>query len=320
MSDTPRDAVMREVARRFAARQSGAWSTRDEVRLQAWLDADAERQAAFNRLDEVWADAGELAGRVAYGRSPRRAMSLPRLAVFGAMTALLAALVLPTAHLWERWRGGERQTLQTTDGVPQSYRLSDGSRVELDGGSTLAVWMRPGHRELTLLRGEVLVTVAPDADRPLIVRAGGGEIADLGTRFDVEALGATTHVAVLSGRVAILTARGRVSLDAGQQSGYDAHGELEPIVAASETPPGWQQGRRRFDGEPLGRVIERLQRYHSVHITLSDPQLASVPVSGTFRLNDLPLFLRTLEAALPVTVRWADTEHVIIGTRASRDE
>jgi transmembrane sensor len=320
MNDASDDTIMQEAVRRFTARQSGAWSARYEAQLQAWLAGDARRRAAFERLEALWGDAGELAGRVSYGTTASHAGRWRPMVALGAVIALAAALTLPAVHFWERWRAEEPRTLQTAGGVPEVYQLSDGSRVELDAGSALTVRMGAAQRELTLLRGEVTVSVARDSARPLVMRAGGGTITDLGTRFDVEALGAATRVAVFEGRVEILTARGRASLGPRQRGGYDAAGELEPVVAVAESTLGGSGNRRRFDNEPLGRVLERLRRYHTVAITLADPRLAQLPVSGTFRLNDLPLFLRTLEAALPVTVRWADPQHVLIDARADRPE
>ncbi len=320
MNQQSSDAVLEEAVARFTARQSGAWSARDEARLQAWLLGDAARRAAFERLEAVWQDAGQLAGQVSYSAPAAPGRRWRPLVALGAVGALAAALALPAVHLWQRWQAEEPRTLETASGVPRTYPLSDGSRVELDAGSALSVRMGVARRELTLLRGEMLVTVAHDAARPLVVHAGGGTITDLGTRFDVEALGGMTRVAVLEGRVEIVTGRGRAALGPGQGAGYDAAGELEPVVAVAESTLGGSGSRRRFDAEPLGQVLERLRRYHTVTITLADPRLAQMPVSGTFRLNDLPLFLGTLEAALPVTVRWADPQHVLIGARPERPQ
>jgi transmembrane sensor len=320
MNEHSDDAVMREAVARFTARRSGKWSVRDEARLRTWLAGDARRRAAFERLESLWSDAGELVGQVSYGAHESRGRRWQPIAALGAVTALAAALAVPVVHFWERWRAEQPQTIEAASGVPRGYLLNDGSRIELDAGSALAVRMGAERRELTLLRGEVLVAVAHDAARPLVVHAGGGTITDLGTRFDVEALGGTTRVSVLEGRVDVQTGRGRMLLDAGQRGGYDAAGEFEPLVALTNSTIGGADGRRSFDGEPLGRVLERLRRYHTVTITLVDPGLAQLPVSGTFRLNDLQLFLRTLAAALPVTIRWVDAQHVLIDARAQRSE
>lgn len=314
MSPPPDAATMSEAARLYAARHSGEWSEADEGRLAEWLALDPTHRQAFARLENVWAAAGDLVGRVDYAAGDRR-HTWRRLAALAVAAALVAALFLPVRTLWERAPDGATLLLETTRGEARAFTLADGSRAELDAGSAVAVVIGQGRRELRLLRGEMLLTVAPDAARPLVVHAGPGTITDLGTRFDVESLAAGVRVAVAEGRVDLTVPGGRAVLAAGERGGYDARGELEPVQPSSGGRIGWQDGRRHFDAEPLGLVVERLKRYHATHIELAEPQLALLPVSGTFRLDDLPLLLRTLEAALPLTVRRIDADHVEIRPR-----
>jgi ferric-dicitrate binding protein FerR (iron transport regulator) len=53
-----------------------------------------------------------------------------------------------------------------------------------------------------------------------------------------------------------------------------------------------------------------------VTFVFSDERLRDLRVSGTFRMEDLGLFLRTLGAALPIDVRYLDQQHVEITPRA----
>ncbi|HEY0340441.1 MAG TPA: FecR domain-containing protein, partial [Steroidobacteraceae bacterium] len=141
---------------------------------------------------------------------------------------------------------------------------------------------------------------------------GPGRLTDLGTRFDVETVGGSTQVAVLEGRVGVSTTRGSVELTAGRGGGYDAAGSLLPLRAIDGSVPLWSAGRRHFAAEPLPAVLERLTRYHDVTFTFFEPRLRELRVSGTFRVDDLRLFLRTIGAALPLEARWVDPQHVEI--------
>jgi ferric-dicitrate binding protein FerR (iron transport regulator) len=47
----------------------------------------------------------------------------------------------------------------------------------------------------------------------------------------------------------------------------------------------------------------------------TDPRLKELRVSGTFKMGDLALFLRTLAAALPVEARWTAPQHIEISSR-----
>jgi transmembrane sensor len=151
-----------------------------------------------------------------------------------------------------------------------------------------------------LSRGEALFSVTHDPARPFVVDSGAGRIVDVGTRFDVETTVGWTRVAVLEGSVALRTGHGTATLTAGRAGGYDNAGVLSPVAAADESVTLWSTGRRRFNSEPLPDVLDRLARYHGVSFVLADPSLRKLQVSGTFRVDDLPLFLRTLSAALPV--------------------
>jgi ferric-dicitrate binding protein FerR (iron transport regulator) len=56
-------------------------------------------------------------------------------------------------------------------------------------------------------------------------------------------------------------------------------------------------------------------RYHLVSFVFKDPELRDLRVSGTFRTDNLPLFLRTLRAALPIETVWLDAQRVEISRR-----
>jgi transmembrane sensor len=132
----------------------------------------------------------------------------------------------------------------------------------------------------------------------------------------VESLQGEARVSVLEGRVGVETPRGKVLLEAGRAGGYDRNGSLLPVQDVDRSVALWRDGQRHFNADRLSDVLERLQRYHTVMFVLTDPQLRQLRVSGTFRTGDLSLFLRTLEAALPIEARWTDSQHVEISPRA----
>ena len=65
--------------------------------------------------------------------------------------------------------------------------------------------------------------------------------------------------------------------------------------ADTELETAWLSGWLKFENEPLGQVVAELARYSDTRIELADPQLASMPVSGRFRANDLPAFLMAVK-------------------------
>jgi transmembrane sensor len=114
----------------------------------------------------------------------------------------------------------------------------------------------------------------------------------------------------------VLTARGEAVLSAGQAGGYDRSGTLLMQKSLDAAVTRWSAGQRHFEDERLSDVLARLARYHAVTFVFSDERLQDLRVSGTFRIADLQLFLRTLGAALPIDVHYPDPAHVEIAPSA----
>lgn len=285
--------------RAWTRRHSGAWTGADELELQAWLGASPEHQAAYDQVARVWTDTGALADRILRRSRTPRSQRRSAIAVAGVAVAMVAIAI----SLWpvgSRWWDGEPQRWSAARDKPTDFTLSDGTHVLLDAGSEIVTSIGWHTRRVSLRRGEALLTVAHDRRRPFELDSGSGRVTDLGTRFDVEILRGTTRIAVLEGCVGVSTSGHEMALMAGQAGGYDRSGVLLPVTTAGSTALLWAAGKRRFDREPLPDVLERLARYHDVSFDFSNPELQELQLSGTFRVDDLPLFLRTLSAALPV--------------------
>jgi transmembrane sensor len=238
------------------------------------------------------------------GLSPRS-----RIVLTACAAVLVAALAAPLWNIAGHWWNGPEVHLSTLKGKPGSFVLGDGTKVLLDADSDATASIGAHARRLSLKRGEALLTVTHEAWRSFEVVTGAGRVRDLGTQFDIEALGGATRIAVLEGRVQVLTARGEGLLVAGQAGGYDSKGNLLMQKSLDTAVTRWSAGQRHFQDERLADVLTRLARYHEVTFVFSDEQLRDLRVSGTFRIADLGLFLRTLSAALPIDVRYLDQQH-----------
>jgi transmembrane sensor len=316
----------------WTRRQSGTWSEADEQQLQMWLAATAEHREAYEKVGRAWDKAGDLKHYLTrdlhreYEHAGQRSIAPGR---FGGVAGIAIAACLALSALgvgfglWpsaSRWWSGPEINLVSAKGQTRSFTLEDGTQVWLDADSQLMV--RIGHysRKASLVRGEALINVTHDPERPFEVTLGIGRIQDLGTRFDIEALPDSSRIEVLEGRVGVLTPQGRALLVAGQSSGYDRSGNLQAVSSFNATAAQWSQGQRHFDREPLGDVLERLTRYHATTFVYTDPNLRNLRVSGTFRTSDQALFLRTLAGALPIEVRYLGPSRVEIANRADASD
>jgi transmembrane sensor len=310
--DNVADIRTQRAVRAWTQRHSGAWTAADEANLQQWLAAAPEHREAYEKVGRAWAATGALAGRLPRQATPRRARR--RYGVWVA-ASLLAALAYPLWFVSDNWWNGAPAQWTAKRGETRSFQLTDGTAIVLDADSQIETRIGARARHVLLRRGEALLTVAHDAGRPFEVDIGPGRIKDLGTKFDVENLTGLAHVSVLEGRVGLSTPRGKLVLEAGSAGGYDATGTLLPVKTVNSAVTLWQNGQRHFDADRLSDVLERLTRYHAVTFVFTDPQLKDLRVSGTFRTDDLPLFLRTLRAALPIETVWLNATHVEISRR-----
>jgi transmembrane sensor len=318
---------MRHAIRAWTRRHSGDWLEADETDLQKWLAADSEHREAYEKVGRAWALAGSLkpvgagAGAALPSSQPGDGLPANASASFAKRAALAAGIALlvvaigwPLYRSGSHWWNGTQVQLATQKGRPQSFSLNDGTTVMLDADSQLTAHIGARRRSVSLEHGEALFNIKHDASRPFEVVTPAGRVQDLGTRFDIEALENSTRISVLEGRVGVLTAKGQALLVSGQAGGYDNVGNLLPTAPFKEDTTRWSQGQRHFDHEFLDHVLERVARYHAVKFVFSDARLRALRVSGTFRIGDLPLFLRTLAAALPIEPKYLNPQQIEIAS------
>jgi len=299
----------------WARRHSGAWSEADEVELQRWLAADLRHRQTYDRVIRLWESAEGLDGLISPRKSGRRPLGFHPVWATCAVVSF-ATLVVVARDVFNWWNGVPVHWT-TAQGESREIVLQDGTRVLLDADSDLIVRVGARVRRASLVRGEASLSVVHDVSRPFEVKIGRGRITDLGTRFDLEVLQDSIRVAVFDGRVGVATARGEVLLTAGQGSGYDNKGALLPVSEVGDSTWLWEKGLRRFEDTPLSEVVQRLGRYHPVTFVFANPRVSRLRLSGTFRMNDLSTFLRTLCTALPVEARWTGSQRVELTDRAS---
>lgn len=323
MTDTYQALVKEQAIHWLARLHSGHCTDAERAAFAAWLAENEAHRQTFDEVQRLW---NEMEGlrtlatrdlEAARRYRPRPAWRGWR----GAALALASAGGLAAALLWvipAWWEAVPAQVFHTAKGERKTVTLPDGSRVDLNTDTELRLELSRQDRSITLARGEVLFTVVHD-ERPFIVTAGAGRIRDIGTQFDVSFRPDGVSVAVLEGKVSIVTGRDHVRvLQGGQAISYSATGRFSPLaVADPEVTLAWREGKLVFKGRPLREVLDEIGRYHDVDLDLFDPELAALKVSGTFGIEDLGLLLGAMEASLPVRITRVDERRVQIERRRS---
>ncbi|MBK9252742.1 MAG: FecR domain-containing protein [Proteobacteria bacterium] len=297
--------ISREALRWVARRHSGDWSAEDSAQLDRWVNAHAEHAEAWRRAQQEWNQWGELRAIAA----PEIAVALERQPVrrWRVAASLVAALVCATAaYVLHRFPGAlSRESFHVTQlGGHRTLGLPDGSTVELNTSSQLAVDFGITCRCLRLLSGEAVFHAAHGDPRPFKVQAGATTTRDIGTEFWIRVRPEETNIAVLEGSVETsspafkvpqqLRADNRLTLDAGGHEMTAGDVPLQDLMA-------WRRGEIVFRDAPLGDVLAEFARYHELQFRF-DARLNAYHLSGRFASADLDGLLGLIESSFPVRI------------------
>jgi len=97
-------------------------------------------------------------------------------------------------------------------------------------------------------------------------------------------------------------------LEANQRAVVSLSSSHEPPRIATLTPGeierllAWQHRLLSFTAMPLSGIVAEFNRRNAVQLVVIDPELASVPISATFRSDNIQGFVHLLEAGFGVRV------------------
>jgi transmembrane sensor len=221
---------------------------------------------------------------------------------FAVAVSIALIMVLAGAGAWFAAQTGT--TYATDLGLQRSLTLPDGSSVALNTQSRIRVRFTQEARNVDLLQGQALFTVAKDRQRPFTVSTGSTRVRAVGTAFDIYRKASGTVVTVVEGRVSVnaqsreLTGRppGDALLSAGEQITLSSAAPSKLRRADVAIATAWTQGRLIFESTPLAEVAEEFNRYNARRIVVEARSLRDFHVNGSFRSSDPASLLRFLKA------------------------
>lgn len=292
-------AVTREAAE-WLVRLDNTTDEATRQAFQAWLAADPRHAAAIARLQGHLAPLADLPRQPARAALRRARQGRPALKAL-ALAGLLVGSGLMGYQHWQR--GYLLADLSTARGGWTEQRLEDGSALDLNGDSAVDWTFTPGERRIQLLRGELRVQVAKDAQRPFYVDTPQGSIRALGTRFIVERRGDATLVTMLESSTRIESPVGTRVLNAGEQVRIDAHAisPSQPIDIAA-LDGAWRDHQLLVTDQPLVDVLDRLARHRQGLLLFDREALAAERVTVMLPTDDSDRALRLLQRTLPLKV------------------
>jgi transmembrane sensor len=275
--------------------ESGAANERDHANLQHWRDSHPSHEQAWQKVQLLRQRFADLPSALAMASLDRPQTS--RRTVL--KRAIGAVALVPTAWLISRqlpldvWRAD----LRTATGEGKKVQLANGSSLQLNTASAVDIDQK--NRRLTLVEGEIALNVPGTS--PLTIQTHFGQVLVSQSEVCVRQGQTGCKVSVLKGAVQLQPMRGPVfSLRAGQIVSLQAMGagRVEPFDVLA---PGWRDGVLMAQNRPLGDFLRELSTYRP-GLLRWEPELESLRVTGSFRLEDTDRILTLLAASLPLEV------------------
>jgi len=290
-----------------------------EAELEAWMARSIRHKVAYVKQQRAWKQMDVLRRALPLdhvGKAADPDLLKPRSGWFGlravasafsdagwlpkTAVAVAAALVLSIIASITLWPAGGAEYV-TRVGEQNSVLLDDGSRLTLNTNSKVRVRFNADHRRIFLDRGEVMLTVAHDASRPLEVIAGDVTSRAVGTKFSVRVHEDDSRVETLvtEGRVLVLrqphllgiplrpqaVAR---TLSAGEKVVVGKRGTEVSRLTSKQVDRQlmWMTGRIDLEGDRLFDVVREVNRYNGRKLIILDPAISNKAMGGSFSTSD----------------------------------
>lgn len=324
--------VEEQAAYWFARLRADNASKGDQRRFKTWLEEAPQHAEAYALQEEVWTAMQDSAVDDEIMAMRQNALSvsaaannnswLKYSAIAASLLVVAVSMVLLNPFSSLNGSDGTAPIDQLAQAEPQSspiYRtaigqrstvnLPDGSVVELNTDSLIQVNFSEERRDLILLRGEALFDVAKDSSRPFVVEADGKLVTAIGTTFSVRRADDEVRVTLIEGIVTVdqdnsegagLGAVSKKQLRPGQQLVALGAQPFKINMINTDSVISWKDGRLIFDNEPLGMIVQEVNRYSSRKLVVGDPTLSDMRVSGIFQVGSIDSFAVALEASFPV--------------------
>ncbi len=243
---------------------------------------------------------------------PKSVQSLrPGIGVWYRVAAVTTGILL-IAFAWfliqERDTG---QNYVTQFGQTRSITLPDGSKVVLNGNSTLRFkpnWSK-GTRQVWL-NGEAFLHVRKMPGTPsatFVVHTGDLDIEVLGTQFDVRSRRGNTKVVLAEGKVRLHRDNGgraaQLIMHPGEMAELaETHKEFIKYKVNPDVYTSWKSNRLIFIETPVAEIVRLLEDNYGLQVTFTEPAMQKRKLSGEIKSTDADVLLAVLAGLLDTEV------------------
>lgn len=169
--------------------------------------------------------------------------------------------------------------------------LFDGTEVWLNSGTKFKYPNQFNQDQRNVfIEGEAFFKVAPNKHLPFKVKTGKLEIEVLGTSFNVSAYPgeASQSVVLVEGKVQLNNPEGKkIGEMLPGQLAVKTEGDAKIRVQSADPYfyTSWKDGKVIFDGENLGEIAKKMERWYNVEIRFDAENLKDYQFTGTILRN-----------------------------------
>ena len=294
------------------------------VELQEWEAQSAQNRAISKAIERTWqmsegyapsftpdVEAGlrKLKHTIATTPTPTIAIDKTRsrrnwLSIAATITILLIA----GTYLWINTTTEIPMLVKQTNSAEQfQLGMADGSTVELNQNSQLHYpeTFEASERNVRL-KGEAFFDIAKDANRPFRIALSDGQVTVLGTSFNIRNYPdeEQLEVTVKTGKVRFEYGKQQIDLTKGDRFIYNKSTKrYRKLRDEGMNSLAWQTKSLNFRNTPLREVIEHINRYYDMALTVANS--AALDCGFTASFNEAPLseVIESIAASLNMSVQ-----------------
>ena len=284
----------------------GICSELEKKIVEEWLESQESRTTypGQSRLNEIEKEMWE---NISTGMDGEQATTIPlhkRVMRYAAAVIILFTVGFFTYQaLLDNPYGTTRtersitlKTIKTQRGEKRTVTLPDGSTVRMNYETEIkAPGKFVGNERVVYLSGHAHFDIVRNHGKPFIIYTEDSKTQVLGTSFDINTKEkGETEIIVTSGKVAFSqkdNADNLVTLEVNDRALLSANKSIATNVVNAQQLTAWRKDQLVFEGETLKEIIDVLEPWYDVKITVEDQDL----LDDTYRLfKDNPSLERVL--------------------------
>ncbi|MBL0738711.1 FecR domain-containing protein [Flavobacterium sp. GN10] len=205
-------------------------------------------------------------------------------------------------------------TQVTAKGEKKEIFLEDGTVIVLNSNSSITYPEEFETIRNIKLVGQAYFKVFRDVKRPFIVQTHDVKVRVLGTSFDINSYNHhDTKVSVISGKVEVSSPTGKkVQITKNQQADLIKNSHLQISTENSEDKIAWISNTIMLKNTKLSETVKIIENWYNVDITIEDPELNNLTISGKFKDEKLENVLESIAYLKNLKINYTTKNQITI--------